>query len=154
MGNILFNATEMRYTTGPCLNSSYSQALANAGTVGNYLYIFAYCNWSPIITMMGIVGNLFSIFILKKQFAKEQMYYFQLIIMIVEVLASLGLFLNGLFFPFLLYSTAGPNWVKYSLFLSNYVCIQTVLNNMLLTTLVLLVTVTNVDRLQVKITFF
>lgn len=142
------NATELRYFSGPCLKTNNSEILNSAGSISKE-NIFAYCIWSPIVTVTGIFGNLFSIAVLKKQFEKEQMYYFQLIIMTVEILTSFGMLLSGMAYPYLFASTVGPNWVKYNFTFAAYICYQIVINNMLVTSLLLLITMTNMDRLQV-----
>lgn len=149
MDEDFYNGTELNYYSGPCLNTNNSESLNNAGIVINKLSILVYCLWTPIIILLGIIGNIFSIVVLKRQFAKENMYYFQFIIMIVEVLTLFGLCSNSVFYPFLFQSTPGPNFVKYNYVLSSFISIQIVINNMLANSLILIITATSLDRLQV-----
>lgn len=151
MGELFQNssAEDLIYYSGHCLNSSDISTLNNGGPILNKLHIFVYLIWSPIINLTGFVGNTFCAIVLKRQFEKEEMYYFQLTIIIVEALNSLADFSTSFLYPFLFHSTAGPNFVKYSFLLSNYICIQTVMSNMFENTLILLITATNLDRLQV-----
>lgn len=143
------SSLELTYMSGRCLNTSDKEALKNSGIILSNLNIFVYLIWMPTISVTGVVGNTFSAIVLKKQFAKEEMYYFQLLIVFAEALTSFINCLIGIFYPFLFNSTPGPNFVKYNFIWASFICVLTAASNMFENSLILLITATNLDRLQV-----
>lgn len=146
MFNFSFKEENMNYDM--CVNISDTNILKSAGIVTNKYAIFVFFIWSPMISTVGVVGNILSIIILKQQFKNKRLYYMQLIVMTSDSIISIQI-LSSVFNPLLFYTTPGPNWIKSSFGLSFFSILQVVLANILVTTETLIILATNLDRLQV-----
>lgn len=144
------NFSSSNETNDICLLWKNPDIVANAGNIKDDDIIILYFVYFPLVLIIGIFGNSFSIAAMFKYFSKENIYYLQLLIMISDFIICIFYVPYCVVIPFLFTSHSGPNWVKRNFVITWFgVNLVSPLINSFLTCSIVLVAIASLDRLQV-----